>query len=632
MNDKLIDLKNITKIYNENKRNAKVALDNINLTFPSTGLFFIVGKSGCGKTTLLNIIGGTDYETKGELYFGNNLINVNNLCDYRALYIGHIYQNFNLLDNLTVKDNLVLAYNIINKSYDEQETKNILTKLKINQYLNTKVKDLSGGEQQRVSIARALIKNAKVILADEPTGQLDTNTAKEIFNILNELAKDRLVIIVSHDIENAKTYADKIITIVDGKINDTIDTTDTITFPLEHNKGLTFKNITKLAFSNFSIKISRLITLIILSSVILSFVAFSLSSLSFNPGRVFAEEFVKYNDYLQIDCNNGDIVSELEDKYKTPFTRQVTRDYLILTNNPTDNLDYINVLSDKYSYNLDIVGNMPRDNEILITKEMYEAFKSSGFTINNETLPINDYEDLIGLPLKIHLAFFIGIDKNVDLTISGIITSYSPEIIYPCISLDTYNTITTNRGIVIDSASCSMLPVNSISEIYYNLLAKDPEYVIVSEINFNIRSQIEPVLGVFSNIFLPIGLVFVLFMIYLTYAYLNLCLNLRKKEIGILKLLGSNNKTIFKIYYLTSLFLSLITSIVSSIVVLIALYYINDFFKDYFGVTSDILTYTYYEFLAIFGLSLLSTFLGVFIPIYKNAKLSPISYLHKEEN
>ena len=96
MNDKLIELKNITKIYNENKRNAKVALDNINLTFPSTGLFFIVGKSGCGKTTLLNIIGGTDYETKGELYFGNNLMSLEYFAD------GNSYYNCYYLENNTL--------------------------------------------------------------------------------------------------------------------------------------------------------------------------------------------------------------------------------------------------------------------------------------------------------------------------------------------------------------------------------------------------------------------------------------------------------------------------------------------------------------------------------------------------
>lgn len=640
MNDKLIELININKIYNQNKVNANHALININLTFPTTGLFFIIGKSGCGKTTLLNIIGGTDFQTTGDLYFGNNLINKNNICDYRALYIGHIYQNFNLIDNLTVKENLSLTYNIINKSYNQNEVENILSKLEINSYLNTKVKDLSGGEKQRVSIARALIKDAKVILADEPTGSLDTKTAKDIFAILKDLAKDRLVIVISHDIDNANLYADKILTMVDGQINDNITTKNSINILINHNKGLKFKNTIKLAFSNLSLKITKLIALIIMSSIVLATISICLSVYTFNPAKLFADEFSKTTNHIRVMCDDESVISYLEDTYKIPFTRRINSNYLTIENsylNANYNEPvYLNLLSSKYSYNLNLVGSMPtKTGDILLTNEMYQNFKMFGYHYKDLSINSSDinYDDLIGLKIPVKISRFIP-EIYAELTISGIILEDIPDIYYPSITLDTLNELTKldNNQISIDFATCKMLNEDDIANLYNYINDLNSNFYINSSLNNLINYEIKPVISFFSSILLPIAIIAIVFVIYLIYSYLNLCINLRKNEIGILKLLGSNDIKIFKIYYITSLFIAILSSLLACIITSISIYYINDYLLDMYDISSNIINYAFYEFITIIGLSLLSTFIGVFIPFYKNAKISPISYLNKESN
>ena len=220
----MIKITDLVKKYGKGE-DALVALDHLSLTLPDTGLVFILGKSGCGKSTLLNMLGGLDDVTSGDIVFDGVAISKlgeAELNNYRNNYVGIIYQNFNLFEKETVYENVYIAGKRSEKAELKQKIDDILSDLTLSEKRNALVKNLSGGQKQRVAIARALIKDSKVILADEPTGNLDSKNTKMIFDILKTAAKDRLVVVVSHDVKSAEAYADRIISLSDGTVVDDV--------------------------------------------------------------------------------------------------------------------------------------------------------------------------------------------------------------------------------------------------------------------------------------------------------------------------------------------------------------------------------------------------------------------------
>lgn len=220
----MIQIENLTKVY---ERNNAPALNGVSFSLPDKGFVFIVGKSGSGKSTLLNLLGGLDNLTAGEIIADGNKfseLSVNGFDNYRNSYVGFIFQDFCLMESLTVRENIELSLNLQNK-IDHDRVLEIIKKVDLSGFENRPVKKLSGGQKQRVAIARALIKNPKLILADEPTGNLDSKTSVQILELLKELSRDNLVVIVSHNIADAYKYADRIIEISDGKILQDIENT-----------------------------------------------------------------------------------------------------------------------------------------------------------------------------------------------------------------------------------------------------------------------------------------------------------------------------------------------------------------------------------------------------------------------
>ena len=216
----MLQLKNVTKKY-KTKAGEVCALNGVSLTFPSTGMVFITGKSGCGKTTLLNIIGGLDSVDSGEIFVQEKSLSAFSAKEYdsyRNTFVGFVFQEYNLLAEYTVEYNVKIAMELQGKQADEAEVERLLKEMEIENFRNRKPAELSGGQRQRVAIARALVKEPRIIMADEPTGALDSATGIQVFDALKKLSKDKLVIVISHDNEFAEKYADRIIRLVDGRV------------------------------------------------------------------------------------------------------------------------------------------------------------------------------------------------------------------------------------------------------------------------------------------------------------------------------------------------------------------------------------------------------------------------------
>lgn len=216
----MIAIMDVKKIY-RSKKFTVTALDGVSFSLPDSGLVFVVGKSGSGKSTLLNLLGGLDEATSGEICIDG--MNFSDMKDeksfdgFRAQYLGFVFQDFHLIDKLTVAENVGFALELKGEANDAKIGE-ALAQVGLAGYEKRYPAEMSGGQKQRVAIARAIVKDPKLILADEPTGNLDSVTSEQILQHLKLLSKDRLVVVVSHSMENARQFADRIIELGDGKI------------------------------------------------------------------------------------------------------------------------------------------------------------------------------------------------------------------------------------------------------------------------------------------------------------------------------------------------------------------------------------------------------------------------------
>lgn len=220
----MLQIKKVNKYYNRHRKNQIHVINNTTLTMGKTGLVALLGPSGCGKTTILNTIGGLDKINKGQIYINGQKIS--SRCPHkvdkiRNLNIGYIFQDYKLIDNMSVYDNIKLVLKLIglkDKTEIDKRITYVLDKVGMLRYKNRPASMLSGGERQRVGIARAIAKDPDIILADEPTGNLDSKNSLEIMKIIRAISKEKLVILVTHEQNLAKFYASRIIKLEDGKV------------------------------------------------------------------------------------------------------------------------------------------------------------------------------------------------------------------------------------------------------------------------------------------------------------------------------------------------------------------------------------------------------------------------------
>ena len=260
----MLELQHVKKYYQVGESTTK-ALDDVNIAFRPQEFVAILGPSGSGKTTMLNVIGGLDRYDTGDLIINGK--STKNFKDtdwdaYRNNSVGFIFQNYNLIGHLGIIANVELGMTLSGVSSEERHQKAVaaLTKVGLKDHMNKKPNQLSGGQMQRVAIARAIANDPDILLCDEPTGALDTETSVQIMELIKELAQEKLVIMVTHNPKLAEQYADRIVRFADGKIQDDtnpyVEETKTDQFQLNRTK-MTFLNALKLSMTNILTKKGR---------------------------------------------------------------------------------------------------------------------------------------------------------------------------------------------------------------------------------------------------------------------------------------------------------------------------------------------------------------------------------------
>ena len=389
----MLELKKITKIYETNSFKQQ-ALDEVNINFRKNEFVSILGPSGSGKTTLLNIIGGLDDYTNGDLII--NGISTKKYTDrnwdtYRNHRIGFVFQNYNLIPHQTILSNVELALTLsgVSKNESRKRAKEALNKVGLSDHINKKPNQLSGGQMQRVAIARALVNNPDILLADEPTGALDSKTSEQIMDLLKEVAKDRLVIMVTHNAELANQYSTRIIELKDGKVTSDSDPYTKVDKEKEDDKkkktSMSFLTALSLSLNNLMTKKGRTILTAFAGSIGIIGIALILSLSSGVQNyinRVQEEALTSYP--LMIESNSIDITSFLEEQ---------RNNFINAEENQDDNKVYSN---DIIIDTLSVMSNQINNNNL-------EAFKNY---LENEGSHINDYTTAISYQYNLNLQLY----------------------------------------------------------------------------------------------------------------------------------------------------------------------------------------------------------------------------------
>lgn len=356
----MLQLKNIRKVYETGDTEVE-ALKGIDLSFRKSEFVSILGPSGCGKTTMLNIIGGLDRYTSGDLMIDGVSTKEYKDADwdiYRNNSIGFVFQSYNLIPHQTVLSNVELALTLAGVSREERRKRAVeaLEKVGLADQLNKKPNQMSGGQMQRVAIARALVNNPEILLADEPTGALDSETSVQIMELLKEIAKDRLIIMVTHNSDLAEEYSTRIVRLLDGAILNDSDpyTIDEQEPQLKKNKkkvSMSFMTALSLSLKNLLTKKTRTLLTAFAGSIGIIGIALILSLSSGMQTYISSMEEDTLSNYpIEIQSQSVDIASMMgsmmEANNKSGVDHKLDKIY---SNNITTNM--VNTMSEQLSNN-----------------------------------------------------------------------------------------------------------------------------------------------------------------------------------------------------------------------------------------------------------------------------------------
>ena len=544
----MIKINNLVKRYDHSP-----IIDNSSFTFPSQGLVCLLGASGCGKSTLLNMVAGFDSDYSGDItVFGESISNMNadELCVYRRDNIGFIFQNYHLLSGYTALENILLSceLNTLSEEENRGNAEELLNKLGLSQKVDEKTENLSGGQKQRVAIARALINNPRIILADEPTGALDRNNSNEIMELLKEISKDRLVVVITHD-QKICSFADEVIQIENRKIiskGTGFQKASTDDHKLSMNKAIKVSAF-KQGLKNFKVHSTRYIAVSLAISI--GILAFMLSLSSGNSMDKSISNFKDKNSafsngYIQGE-DNGTVFKILnsDERIENVYYQYKITDVTLKLGDKTEAMAEkypMAKATEKMSY-----GSMPKtgEKEIALSPSLAKKFE-------------NDSSNLLGQEVTLYYR-----EKEYTFTISGIynagyddffVSSDIEQAFYKNMKGEKYYSISYDVKNFEDIVPVSQMLADK--KINNKTSAKE---VGALQSTFNNLSRL---FFIISSLILAIGL-------FISGVLLFKLQNSRYKEIGLLSALGYNKGTIRKIIVSENLLLSAMSAIFQAILI-----------------------------------------------------------------
>ena len=674
---KVLELTNVVKDYKlENKEKFR-ALENIDISFEKGELVSIMGESGSGKSTLMNLIGGLDSDYEGNINIdGKRLKDFKDkqLDDYRKKKIGFVFQSFNLIPHLSVLDNVTVGLTLSNIKEGEKNERAIklLEKLGLADQIKKKPTQLSGGQKQRVAIARALINNPDIILADEPTGALDSTTTKQILEILKEIADGgKLVIMVTHS-ENVAKVSSRVVEISDGKIiadrkNENYQKEEAKkTIQIKDSKKrkkeghLSFFSAIKLSFHNMwagktknilmaigvSICLVPLILMLSFGSGLTSYISSmadeyarpDIVSIS-NTKGTFEEDDIsslvsEINNHLSNQNNNFQIITEGENKNISygvmlpPMQALVSLTYTKEDGSKKSEAAMVTYTTPPYYDESDFAssnGHICKDNEIMVSSTILKM------------LEVENANDAVGKKITLNITYSNGqtqIPLTREVTISAIIDNSMMTILYvdydyldKCVkeyqqenSVEATGVMPSSLYITTDGEATTNLINSFIKSKQKDGLAGSVEEQLAGMFS-EMMSTFSIALSVISGVSLFVALIMILVVLYMSVSE-------RTKEIGVLKSIGARKKDIRLIFSTESFMVGLFSGLVACTLSLICGGIFTIIFNALLGFAPIKMEIQFFA-IAILVSVVISVIAGLY-PSSKAAKLDPVESLRRE--
>lgn len=650
----VMELKHVNKSYKISGGETFQALKDVNLSFEKGELVSIIGESGSGKSTLMNLIGGLDSDFQGEIVVdGDNIgeYSEKNLVQYHKEKVGFVFQSFNLISHLSVLDNVTLAMTLSNvsKADREKRAKEILGAVGLQDQLYKKPDAISGGQKQRVAIARALVNDPDIIIADEPTGALDSETTEQVLEMIKEIAENgKLVIMVTHS-ERVAAYSSRVVTIDDGRvINDQVKNTLTVTdnkyktSKPNRNKNLSLFGAMKLALLNMKEKLSRNILIALGGSIGIMSVILMLSlgsgvnayltdtmNSQVNPlvseVHMPDEETGNQTDINEIQDQNPMLglssaasfetenIEELAGINHVEAVEEGFTNFSIGTNKATfdeNTAQFMSVTTvSSMITSADIIeGSLPKDGEVVITQNMADTLG----------------EDLVGQDIQVET---IVNEESLDLTmtVSGIYGSEG--------GLDTVYLTYEDLKSFVEEAGGELDP-NIVYLVSDNAANTESIKAEVEDLNYKgstteaLADTFSQMLDIFTYVLAGVAGISLIVSAIMILTVLYISVVERTKEIGVIKAIGGRKKDIRRIFVSESFLIGLFSGLFGVGIAWGLSLAANAVSTNYFEIDIIDLTPMY----AVSGivLSIFISMVAGLMPAAKAAKLDPVESLRRD--
>ena len=653
----LLQLKNINKYYKLGNKEKFHALKNINVAFNRGELVSIIGESGSGKSTMMNLIGGLDSDFTGQLLInGKNIgdFKEKELDEYRKKKIGFVFQSCNLIPHLSILDNVTIALTLSNVSKDIRIKKatQVLKEVGLEDHINKKPNQLSGGQKQRVAIARALVNDPEIILADEPTGALDSETTEQVLNIIKDIAKKgKLVIMVTHS-EKVAAYSSRIIKIFDGEIVEDKEETQLNNILFKNieenksNKNLSFFSAIRLAANNMNQKLKRNILVAVGVSIGIMSVVLMLSL--GNGMKTYFNDMIKsFMNPLVVEVNmpaeknsnnpnNPAAAMKAMMGAKEPFkeknikelskiegVKEVEKGFSYINISGNNILEYRNKKCDIMMLNSMSSaitdknlkrGKLPKKNEILVSELISKELGGN----------------IIGKKVKLN-TLVQGIEVEGTFKVSGVYTtgnkdrmSETTEVVF--MNYDDLNSLLKKQGESLDTSVIYLIA--NTKEEASNIKTKMLDMGYQGSVQEIMGDQMVTMLNVLTIVLAGIAAISLIVSSIMILVVLHISVVERTKEIGLLRAIGARRKDIKRIFVSEAFLIGLFSGIIGLVSAFLIEKFANIASMKVFYIDVVNITPAY----AICGI-VVSTIISMcsgLIPARKAAKLDPVESLRTE--